>query len=178
VAGSLAEAPQRLIDIAKAAGAPDNVTVVISIVSDLNEPFREFSGPIFDTRPYMLRLPNGEIQGPIVASEVIDLWIKRTLPSNTEMASGLGEWVLLRNKDLLVKAYPEFKQDIFLNHLHYETSEEISEQAPKTLETLDTSSHNKPTHILIWVLLIILSVGMTLTILLLPELQSVLLPAY
>ncbi len=178
VAGSIAEAPQRLIDIAKAAGAPDNVTVVISIVSDLNEPFREFSGPIFDTRPYMLRLPNGEIQGPIVASEVIDLWIKRTLPSNTEMASGLGEWVLLRNKDLLVKAYPEFKQEIFLNHLHYETSEEISEQAPKTLETLESSSHNKPTHILIWVLLLILSVGMTLTILLLPELQSVLLPAY
>ena len=178
VAGSIADAPQRLIDIAKAAGAPDNVTVVISIVSDLNEPFREFSGPIFDTRPYMLRLPNGEIQGPIVASEVIDLWIKRTLPSNTEMASGLGEWVLLRNKDLLVKAYPEFKQEIFLNHLHYETSEEISEQATKTLETLESSSHNKPTHILIWVLLLILSVGMTLTILLLPELQSVLLPAY
>lgn len=178
VGGPIAEAPQRLIDIALAAGAPDNVTVVLSIVSNLEEPFREFTGPVFASRPYLIRLPNGEIQGPHVAKEIIELWVRRTLPSNTELAASLGEWVLLRNKESVVQAFPEFKQDTYLNHIHYETSVDVtsppqSEAAKKALAPKDKK------HTLMIASLLLALIGVVAgAVLYTLDLPRILLPAY
>lgn len=124
VAGPLAEAPQRLIESAIAAGAPDNVTVVLSVISNRDEPLRDIPGPALNSRPFLLRLPDGELRGPFQANEVIELWTKRTLPGNTEVAASLSDWFQLRNKDLILKEFSEFKQDSFINHIFYETTED------------------------------------------------------
>lgn len=124
VAGPISEAPQRLIESAIAAGAPDNVTVVLSIVSDSDEPLRETPYPALNSRPFLLRFPDGEIRGPFQAPEVIDQWTRRSLPGNTEISASLGQWFQLRNKDLILKELPEFKQETFINHIFYETTED------------------------------------------------------
>lgn len=122
VAGPIAEAPQRLIESAIAAGAPDNVTVVLSVISDNDEPLRSITGPELNARPFLIRLPDGEVRGPFLAQEIIDLWTRRTLASSTEVSASLGDWVQLRNKDAVLNEFPEFKQDNFLNHIFYETT--------------------------------------------------------
>jgi hypothetical protein len=122
VAGPIAEAPQRLIESAIAAGAPDNVTVVLSVISDNDEPLRSITGPELNARPFLIRLPDGEVRGPFLAQEIIDLWTRRTLAGSTEVSASLGDWVQLRNKDAVLNEFPEFKQDNFLNHIFYETT--------------------------------------------------------
>lgn len=134
VTGALGEAPQRLIELAKAAGAPDNVTVVLSVVSDREEPFRDFSGPVFPSRPFLLRLPNGDIQGPKTSSQAIDMWIRSTLPGETEIAAGLGPWILMRSKEAMIKTYSEFKSDQFISYIYFESSQPIEDDA--TLENV------------------------------------------
>jgi len=178
VAGPIHEAPQRLIEIAKAAGAPDNVTVVLSIVSNLEEPLREFSGPILESRPYLVRHPHGEIQGPMTASDIIQFWLKRELPGETELASGFGDWVLLRNKDQVTTTYPEFKQDAYIKHIYYETSVElVSKTEPKdTLE--DAPPPQNLRRALMWTALVMVAFTIALSLLILPELPNALLPAY
>jgi|1048.fasta_scaffold21366_2 protein phosphatase len=132
VTGNLVEAPQRLVELAKAAGAPDNVTVVLSIVSDLVEPFRDFNEPVYQSRPYLLRLPNGEIQGPFTCSKIVDMWIKRDVPGETELAAALGPWIMLRNKDQLTKLYTEFNNEVYNNYIYYEASYNSEYDSPQS----------------------------------------------
>ncbi|MEN9528625.1 MAG: hypothetical protein RI932_498 [Pseudomonadota bacterium] len=178
VSGPIHEAPQRLIEIAKAAGAPDNVTVVLSIVSNLEEPLREFSGPVFESRPYLIRHPSGEIQGPLTANDIIQIWLKRELPGETELASGFGDWVLLRNKDQVSTTYPEFKQDAYLKHIYYETSiDTVAKTDPKD-HMADATPVQGPNRVLLWAVLFLIALAVALALLVLPELPNVLLPAY
>ena len=142
VTGNLVEAPQRLVELAKAVGAPDNVTVILSIVSDLEEPFRDFKEPIYPSRPYLLRLPNGEIQGPFTCPKIVEMWIKRDIPGETELAAALGPWIMLRNKDQIIKLYPEFNNDSFKDYLYYESSYTSEYDSPKTNVTAPIEESN------------------------------------
>jgi protein phosphatase len=178
VSGPIHEAPQRLIEIAKAAGAPDNVTVVLSIVSNLEEPLRDFTSPIFESRPYLLRFPNGEIQGPLTANEIIQQWVKRELPGETELASGFGEWVLLRSKDQVTSTYPEFKQDSYLKHIYYETSIDIPAKTDPKENTEEATPPPQLRRFLLWAGLLTLAVTIAVSLFILPELPNALLPAY
>lgn len=178
VSGPIAEAPQRLIEIAKAAGAPDNVTVILSVVSNLTEPFREFTGPTFQTRPFLLRLPTGEIQGPFLAKEIIELWIRRKLPSSTELASSLTDWVQLRNKENTIKSFSEFKTDTFINHVHYETSQEVTEPPPSEPTPTPTSTRNHQNRGLFLGLTLVFITFAFLALLLSIDFSRILLPAY
>jgi serine/threonine protein phosphatase PrpC len=183
VNGNIADVPARLVDLAKAAGAPDNVTVVLSVVSDLEEPFREFEGPVFQSRPYLLRLPNGEIQGLTTSQKVIDLWIRHGVPGNTEIAAGLGPWLLLRNKEQLTKTYTDFKTEEFLKYIYAEPSV-ISDHDTSTQSGVeaDVNIQSTPKNLFLKIFFsllftTILSAGL-LWFLYAPDLQTVLLPAY
>ena len=182
VNGNIIEVPQRLVELAKAAGAPDNVTVVLSVVSDLEEPLREFVGPVFESRPYLLRLPNGEIQGLQTSQQVTELWIRHGIPGNTEVGAGLGPWMLLRNKEQLSKTYADFRTDEFLKYFHTEPSVITDhDSSPETLEPLDgkaDSNDRKPLKIFLGLILTMGFAAGLVWILYWPELQSVLLPAY
>ena len=180
ISGPISEAPQRLIEIAKAAGAPDNVTVVLSVISDHEEPLREHLGTIFQTRPYLLRLPNGEIQGLLTCAQILEMWVKRILSSNTEMAAGLGPWVLLRNKDSVIQAYSEFKTDSFINHVNYDTSADISEPPPPATDTPAASGKTKKRWLgfVAFIPLFAFFVWFACQNWIYPELLNVLLPAY
>lgn len=114
--GPIAQAPERLIELAKLAGAPDNVTVVVSIVSDLEEPLRDFNGPIFDQTPYLLRLPDGEITGPMTAQQVVNLWTRGDVPPNSEVSASLQAWVFLHDSAMLSATYPEFDNPSLRQH--------------------------------------------------------------
>lgn len=183
VNGNIADAPQRLVDLAKAAGAPDNVTVILSVVSNLEEPFRDFEEPTYQSRPYLLRLPNGEIQGLKSAQEIIDLWLRKAIPGETEIAAGLGPWILLRNKDQLTKMYTDFKTEAFNNYIYVEPSV-ISDHDLQPRETRnpakpDSAGRAKTVVKVISAIVITLIVtSAVLWILAAPELQLVLLPAY
>lgn len=178
ISGPIAEAPQRMIDIAKSAGAPDNVTIVLTVVSDLEEPFREFKGPVFNSRPFLLRLPTGEVQGPLTPNEIIELWLKRSLPGNTEMAAGLSDWVLLRNKDSVIQTYSEFKQNSYLNHVYYETSEELPEPPVSSYPVSHTRPEKKNPLPILWSLLLVMLIALSLGGLFMSEIPSILAPAY
>jgi serine/threonine protein phosphatase PrpC len=186
VTGSLTDAPQRLVDLAKAAGAPDNVTLVLTVISDESEPFRDFAGPTFQTRPYLLRLPNGEIQGLMTCQEIVDLWLQNSLPSNTEVAAGLGPWMLIRNKDQLFKTYPEFKIDKFHKHNHKDKNfSTLYKTLPET-QSMPAKENDQPNHFKIQkhlksvLIAAILSFFFVCLVWLIaaPEIAKILLPAY
>jgi protein phosphatase len=109
MSGPLATAHERLIERAKVAGAPDNVTVVISIFSQEDEPLREPSARhIIDKPPYLLRMPNGAIRGPLSAKEILAEWMSGRIPGDAEVASSLKKWVFFQNTKELFKTYTEF----------------------------------------------------------------------
>lgn len=180
--GNLIEAPQRLIDLAKAAGAPDNVTVVLSVVSNLEEPFRDFEGPVYNSRPYLLRLPNGEIQGPLTVSEITDLWVRRAIPGNTEVAASLGPWLLLRNKSALLHTYKDFDSEPFSNYIYYESSvtSDVEGAALASSQPVEVGSKSKRSAgiLIVGLIAALALVSSALWFLLAPELAHVLLPAY
>ncbi|NBX19043.1 MAG: serine/threonine-protein phosphatase [Proteobacteria bacterium] len=183
VNGNIAEVPHRLVELAKAAGAPDNVTVVLSIVSNLEEPLREFTGPQFLSRPYLLRLPNGEIQGLQTSQQVTELWVRHGISGNAEIAAGLGPWILLRNKDLLTKTYTDFKSEEFLKFIYTEPSV-VSDHEPlsdPSSEPSDRTNGKKGKPVLKTLLFLVVIFAMLSAFLWYnhgAELQNVLLPAY
>lgn len=183
VTGNLVEAPQRLIELAKSAGAPDNVTVVLSVVSDLEEPFREFNGPTYATRPYLLRLPNGEIQGPMTVSQIADQWIRRAIPGETEVAAGLGPWLLLRNKSMVLQVYTDFQTEPYSGYVYYESSIQTDyENAPATVSAPSAPAAKKPADKKPFLMLAaagfaIASLALLIAIFMI-DFESIVLPAY
>lgn len=107
-AGPFVEAPDRLIRLALSVGAPDNVTVVLSSLSDTEEPLLSEPTTIFAKTPYLVRTPSGELRGPLLADQIIDEWIKGDITNASEVCASLGRWVFLSKKDELFRTYPEF----------------------------------------------------------------------
>ena len=178
VAGPIAEAPQRLIESAIAAGAPDNVTVVLSVISDSAEPLRDVPAPILSSRPFLLRLPDGEIRGPYQAPEVIELWTRRSLPGNTEISASLGDWLQLRNKDLILSELPEFKHDAFIQHIFYETTEDSVGPSSSPQPRKEKVKKGKSTKWLKVALPILAGAAVIAAVFIAPALTELLLPAY
>lgn len=108
--GPIADAPKRLIELVKQAGAPDNITVVISIWSKHDEPFlnSEIENPNQDL--LFVRMPNGHILGPTDLERVIKCWLKGDIPSDAEVSSGFKKWVFLQNSNELFLKYPTFER--------------------------------------------------------------------
>lgn len=180
VAGPIAEAPQRLIESAIAAGAPDNVTVVLSIVSDHDEPLRDMPSPGLDSRPFLLRLPDGEIRGPYQAPEVIDSWTRRSLPGNTEISASMGDWLQLRNKDLILRELPEFKQEAFINHIFYETTEDSAglSVSPQPQKERTKKKSSSPWLKSLALTLALAGAAAIAALIVAPAISEILLPAY
>lgn len=116
LAGPLAKAPERLIKAAHAQGAPDNVTVVVSAVSDSEEPLLDPPKPPADFGSFLLRLPSGEIRGPMKADDVIAQWTRSEIPADAEVASGTGRWIFLERKQELFDTYPVFDTAVVRSH--------------------------------------------------------------
>lgn len=128
VSGPLAQAPHRIIEMMKGVGAPDNVTVVVSALSELEEPLRDFKEPVMDKSPYLVRLPSGEIQGPIGSEVIIKQWLGNEIPNNAEISSSLNRWVFLNDKDSLLSIYTEFNTEEVKTHLNFMAPESAYEQ--------------------------------------------------
>ena len=72
--GPLSHAPGRLVQLAHSAGAPDNVTVVISVVSSHDEPLQEpTSKTLFTSQPFLLRTSDHQLLGPLNSEAIVDL---------------------------------------------------------------------------------------------------------
>lgn len=108
VHGPIATAHERLIRLAKQKGAPDNVTVVVSVCSEESEPLAKpaFAPP--DHGAYLVRLAHGEVRGPFSANDIIRQWVTDKLPNNAEVAASTRRWVFLNQGQLLTETYPEF----------------------------------------------------------------------
>jgi serine/threonine protein phosphatase PrpC len=117
--GPIAKAAQRLVDMAKKAGAPDNVTIVVSVVSDLEEPLRDVPGPPFDPNPFIIRSPSGEIRGPTSCKDIIQAWLSGTISNQSEVAAGGGSWVFLEQREELFRHYSEFDVDEVRRHFAF-----------------------------------------------------------
>jgi serine/threonine protein phosphatase PrpC len=118
-AGSLSDAPDRLVRLAHGVGAPDNVTVVLSAISDTPEPLLAEPDTVFARSPYLARTPSGELRGLLTSEEIVDAWIKGDLPTASEVCASLGRWVFLNKKDDLLRTYPEFNTQRVRDHLAY-----------------------------------------------------------
>ena len=142
VNGSLATAPERLIERAKVAGAPDNVTVVVSILAEREEPLRDFDTPILEKTPYLVRLPDGELCGPFSAQQVVDKISNNEIPLASEASASLGKWVFLNERDELIKTYPEFDVPKLKGHLAF-THSLLSEGSARIRKKLPVSAQNQ-----------------------------------
>lgn len=108
VHGPISTAHERLIRLAKQKGAPDNVTIVVSVCSEEAEPLLKpaFAPP--DHGSYLVRLAHGEVRGPFSANDIIRQWVTDKLPNNAEVAASNRRWVFLNHGQLLTETYPEF----------------------------------------------------------------------
>lgn len=129
-AGPFVEAPDRLIRLALSVGAPDNVTVVLSSLSDTEEPLLSEPTTIFAKTPYLVRTPSGELRGPLLADQIIDEWIKGDITNASEVCASLGRWVFLSKKDELFRTYPEFATQRARDHYAFIAPDSTIEGKP------------------------------------------------
>lgn len=104
--GPIASSPDRLIELAKKAGAPDNVTVVVSIVSTADEPLLKCTGPHFERSPFLAREPSGQISVLLTPDELIRKWMAFDISNDAEVCSASGPWIFLQRRSLLLERYP------------------------------------------------------------------------
>ena len=130
VSGPLAEAPERLVRLAHTVGAPDNVTVVLSSLSDVEEPLLSEPTILFAKTPYLVRTPSGELRGPLLAEEIIDEWTKGEISNASEVCASLGRWVFLSNKDVLLRTYVEFATQRVRDHFAFIAPDSSAEGVP------------------------------------------------
>jgi serine/threonine protein phosphatase PrpC len=108
VSGPIGKAPERLIKRAMQAGAPDNVTVVVSVASEKTEPFLKGKSPVFEKSPFLARDPSGQITRVLSADELIKRWLSFEISNDAEVCAGSGRWIFLQDKSQLFKTYPDF----------------------------------------------------------------------
>ena len=142
--GSLAKAHERLIRLALAAGAPDNVTVVVSVVSEIDDPLFNPVGPRFQKTPFLVRLPSGQILGPMSSDSLVQDWITSKIPLEAEVCAALGPWVFLREKDALLQTYPEFQNQKVTDHFAFVAPHSVAgSEAP--MEHIKRDSRDRET---------------------------------
>ena len=107
-AGPLSEAPQRLIALVKSAGAPDNVTVVVSAWGEHEEPLIEPSNNAPNNACFLVRMRDGTVIGPFDVNEVIHKWTHGTIPVEAETSAYGRPWVFFRKYKLLCETYSDF----------------------------------------------------------------------
>jgi serine/threonine protein phosphatase PrpC len=181
VTGSLAQAPERLVKLAHSVGAPDNVTIVLSAISDVDEPFQTQPTRLFAKTPFLLRLPSGELRGLMSCDEIIDQWLKGDVPLQSEVSNSLGKWVFLSNRDDLFRTYPEFSQQRVRDHFHFVQPESNAgpvkaKAAPASRAVKVTSRKSRQRAAIVLSLFAVLLVCGLWS--LYTTLQKVLLPAY
>lgn len=108
VSGPIAQAPERLIKRALKAGAPDNVTVVVSIASEKTEPLLNCHGPVFESTPFIARDPSGHVTQIMTADDLIKRWLGFKISNDSEVCASLGKWVFLQKQSQLFRTYPMF----------------------------------------------------------------------
>jgi serine/threonine protein phosphatase PrpC len=106
--GPIAQAPSRLINLAKSAGAPDNVTTVVSVWSEDNEPLTGEHPSHSGSGSYLLRMPDGVVLGPFDASEVVRKFSQGAIPLDAEVSAHGKSWMFFRKHNKLFEIYPEF----------------------------------------------------------------------
>ncbi len=112
--GPIADSPQRLIELAKSVGAPDNVTIVISVWSEHEEPLQT---PPQTSDSYLVRFPDGCIEGPFAAREIVQRWIAGNISFEAEINGAGSEWVFLRRYRDIYRVYPEFNCPAVREHV-------------------------------------------------------------
>lgn len=133
--GSIATAHERLIRLVKQKGAPDNVTIVVTVCSEDDEPLLKPALAPPDHGNYLVRMSQGEICGPFSASDISRQWIREKYPNNSEVAASLRKWVFLNNGKALIQTYPEFN--------HPKVREKLRLINPESHVELQQSSHAK-----------------------------------
>ncbi len=108
ITGPIARTPERLIALAIKAGAPDNVTVVISVASSAAEPLINCKGPQWSKPPFLARDASGQISQLISADKLIKKWMAFEISNEAEICSYNGKWVFLQKRNALIRTYPEF----------------------------------------------------------------------
>ena len=112
--GPLAQAPARLIALAKKHGAADNVTVVVSTVADEEEPLQQAHTLLNDGgRGFLIRKPSGEVVGLFSVGTFLAQWSQGEFAAESEISCGTREWIFLNQKDQLLSAYPELNVPAF-----------------------------------------------------------------
>jgi PPM family protein phosphatase len=145
--GPLAKTPERLIGLAHKAGAPDNVTVVLSVISEGTDPLFTPSGPKFQKSPFLVRLPSGQILGPMSSEELVNCWLSSQFDLEAEVCAALGPWVFLRERDLLFKTYPEFKtQKVTDHYLFLAPESKVGENLNPDLRQATVRDRSKDLH--------------------------------
>lgn len=108
ISGPIARAPERLIELAIKAGAPDNVTVVISVASTAAEPLIKSKGAQWHKPPFLARDASGQISQLISADKIIKKWMDFEISNEAEICSYNGKWVFLQKRNVLIRTYPDF----------------------------------------------------------------------
>lgn len=157
--GPLANSPERLIGLAKKAGAPDNVTVVVSVVSSIEEPLVKCKGPRLARSPFLAREPSGQISKLLSPEELVRQWMSFGVSNDAEICAASGPWVFLQQPAILFKTYPYFDRPEVKERLEHvvpqtDTSLEIHEstvnrrmpQAARSL-VLSLRPKSRPTQI-------------------------------
>ena len=109
-AGPIEEAPKRIIEVVKKKGAPDNITVVLTIVGEAKHPLRSKEAKDkFIDKPFLLRMPSGEITGLHSSKDIIEKWTHGSLPGDCEVAGPFGSWVFLEKPAQVLRRYPSLQ---------------------------------------------------------------------
>lgn len=140
VQGPIEKSPERLIALALKAGAPDNVTVVVSVVSEQSEPMKNVKKPIFETAPFLVRDQSGQISRVMSADDLIKKWMAFEIPNEAEICSARGKWIQLEKRKVLLKSYPELDRA--------QVRERLDHIAPQSVVSSDfpTSQDSSPPH--------------------------------
>jgi protein phosphatase len=105
--GPIAEAPLRLINLATSVGAPDNVTTVVSVWSESDEPLCSNPNGDFTDKIYLLRMPDGVILGPLDALDIVRKWTQGGIPFDAEISASGKPWIFFKKYKSLLELYPE-----------------------------------------------------------------------
>jgi len=144
MSGPISQAPQRLIDLAKQAGAPDNVTVVITVCSNKEEPLHNPDPFVWEHHPYLVRTLRGDILGPFAPDHLIDKWVANKIPGGAEVCKTLLPWCFLNQPRALFNTYRIFNTERVRNHLRLIAEDSLEPTLVTSPESLRPIPRKKP----------------------------------